>query len=417
MKPLLTTPGLTHQPHSAHIYRSLPLLGSDVPVEEEGSPNYNPRHFYPTRLGEVLQDSYEVVAKLGFGGNSTVWLARDLLRYRFPQDRYVALKICRNDTAHAACASKELSISQHIAAANPWHPALRYVRTVKDSFELDGPHGRHLTMVYEPMREPLWLFQYRRLGGVYPAHLLKPTVRILLYALDYLHTQAHVIHTDIKAENILLALECTSVLDDLAADEQHDPSPRKILADRSVYLSRNDFGPLRTLPKFIRISDFDVAVRGDSKQPLTHWIQPDDFRAPEVTLGAPWSYSADMWNVGAMLWNLLEGETLCAGRDARGEYDAGRQLAQITSLLGPAPKALLQRGSDTELFYDSDGDLKGTQAEPRALEDTVHALEGEDKALFLDFAGRMLRWLPEERATAGELLEHPWLSSPSTPPK
>lgn len=44
------------------------------------------------------------------------------------------------------------------------------------------------------------------------------------------------------------------------------------------------------------------------------------------------------------------------------------------------------------------------------LEDTVLALKGEDKQLFLDFIRKMLHWLPEHRQTAKELLEHPWLA-------
>jgi serine/threonine protein kinase len=37
-------------------------------------------------------------------------------------------------------------------------------------------------------------------------------------------------------------------------------------------------------------------------------------------------------------------------------------------------------------------------------------VHGEDKRLFLEFVGRMLRWEPEDRATAGELYNDPWLS-------
>lgn len=37
--------------------------------------------------------------------------------------------------------------------------------------------------------------------------------------------------------------------------------------------------------------------------------------------------------------------------------------------------------------------------------------EGEDKDLFIKFARRMLKWMPEERATAKELLDDPWLKT------
>ena len=46
------------------------------------------RVFYPVYLGEVLNERYLVEHKLGHGGVSTVWMARDL-----QSDRDVALKV------------------------------------------------------------------------------------------------------------------------------------------------------------------------------------------------------------------------------------------------------------------------------------------------------------------------------------
>lgn len=37
-------------------------------------------------------------------------------------------------------------------------------------------------------------------------------------------------------------------------------------------------------------------------------------------------------------------------------------------------------------------------------------LQGEDKRLFIEFASKMLRWLPEERSTAKDLYNDPWLT-------
>jgi len=41
----------------------------------------------------------------------------------------------------------------------------------------------------------------------------------------------------------------------------------------------------------------------------------------------------------------------------------------------------------------------------------------EDKELFLNFMRRMLCWLPEDRATAKELKEDPWLDFTRNRPK
>jgi serine/threonine protein kinase len=36
-------------------------------------------------------------------------------------------------------------------------------------------------------------------------------------------------------------------------------------------------------------------------------------------------------------------------------------------------------------------------------------MHGEDKRMFIEFVQRMIKWNPEERSTAKELLQDPWL--------
>ena len=43
------------------------------------------------------------------------------------------------------------------------------------------------------------------------------------------------------------------------------------------------------------------------------------------------------------------------------------------------------------------------------LEDSVRSLDGHEKKMFLNFARKLLQWLPEDRKTAKELLDDPWL--------
>ena len=43
------------------------------------------------------------------------------------------------------------------------------------------------------------------------------------------------------------------------------------------------------------------------------------------------------------------------------------------------------------------------------LEQTITCMSGEEKTRFMSFVKRMVKWNPEERSTAKELLDDPWL--------
>lgn len=58
--------------------RTYPVLDASLPLEEEGLPHYNAADWYPVFIGEIFLSRYQVLGKLGFGLNSTVWLSRDL---------------------------------------------------------------------------------------------------------------------------------------------------------------------------------------------------------------------------------------------------------------------------------------------------------------------------------------------------
>jgi len=386
-------------------------MDPNIALEEERKDDYDPKHFYPVKLGEVFADAYQVITKLGYGGSSTVWLAKDVRRRLWPSTRYVVLKICNNDYDNQV-SSHELRISDHIATTKPSHLGRQFLRTVIDSFMTKGPHGKHMCLVFEPLREPIWLLQRRFDDGRYPPGILKFTLRYILSGLHYLHSECHVIHTDLKPENILVGLESLSVLDNVAKTEIAEPSPRKVLHDRIIYLSRNDFGPPKSSPGKPMITDFGSAAFGNTLLPLTHCIQPNPYRSPEVILGAPWSYSTDIWNLGVMIWNLLEDKTLCNGLDPDSSaYSSRAHLGQLVGFIGDPPKELLDRGELSTRWFSDKGVFKYQNFVSRGLSlaDTVTTLDGEDKRLFLEFVGKMLQWLPENRSTAKELLVHPWL--------
>jgi serine/threonine protein kinase len=106
----------------------------------------------------------------------------------------VTVKITASDCVDDDVAKHERIITRHLKR-NLSHDGFPFVRTMLDDFEVPGLDGPHLCLVYEPMREPLWLFQRRWENGKLPTALLKVYLRFLLRGLDYLHSECCIIHT------------------------------------------------------------------------------------------------------------------------------------------------------------------------------------------------------------------------------
>ncbi|KAK7425618.1 hypothetical protein QQZ08_007941 [Neonectria magnoliae] len=113
----------------------------DVEDASEPPERYQEGLYYPVCIGEVLANRYCIQHKLGHGGFSTVWMAHDLLS---KQD--IALKIMKpgGSGEHEYWAHNRI-----IAAARDTSHLLTY----RDTFFLDGSHGRHRVLVL-PLQSP-----------------------------------------------------------------------------------------------------------------------------------------------------------------------------------------------------------------------------------------------------------------------
>ncbi|KAI0431723.1 putative serine/threonine-protein kinase [Xylaria sp. FL1042] len=420
------------------------LIPSDVPVDEERLPGYKSEYFYPANPGDVLDNRYKLKAKIGWGSSSTVWLAHDISRKNWiSPNRYVAIKICNSNVP--VDEADELDITIHVNSVDSQHRGRHIVGTAIESFTIDLPQGsKHLALVFKPLRDPLWLLLRRvseedlAKGLMLP--LLKTYLKILLEGLDFLHSECHVIHTDLKLDNIMLTFEDQSVIEAFVQAQSKHPMARKRVGTRTVYRCHNDFGAIQALNKiWPQITDLGHAQRGDRPGPLLIPIQPNDYQAPEVLLGVGWSYSADIWNFGMMVWTLLGGRMLFE-QDGPNSYSAVQHLADMIAILGPIPPVLVQRekamrgwrwspevrnpngqlcGSAAEFyggpFFTDDGTFIGGHLvrHTRVWKNEMpECIPREEADCFFKFMRRMLCWVPEDRATAKELKRDPWLGDP-----
>jgi serine/threonine protein kinase len=75
-----------------------------------------------------------------------------------------------------------------------------------DDFKINGVHGTHVCMVFEVLGcHLLKLIIRSRYRGI-PLQNVRVIIKQVLQGLHYLHTKCRIIHTDIKPENVLLAV-------------------------------------------------------------------------------------------------------------------------------------------------------------------------------------------------------------------
>ncbi|KAH6721968.1 kinase-like domain-containing protein [Leptodontidium sp. MPI-SDFR-AT-0119] len=211
---------------------------------------------------------------------------------------------------------------------------------------------------------------------------------------------------DISPNNVLQGIEDSFILYEMEQGELERPIARKVLSDRIIYNSR--------LMPFsagqLVLCDLGGARAGTERHRGD--IMPGMYRAPEVILGMDWDSKVDIWAIGIMTWDLLEGSHLFAAKKNQVLHDE-QHLAEMVSLLGPPPPAFLKRSKKCCQYWDSEGNWKGSVPIPKqSFESREQWLEGEDRLLFVQFLRRKLCWLPEERPVAEELAFDDFLMQP-----
>lgn len=167
--PILST--LSHKLHSSGLSTSVILHHASVTPKivkeggggqprfafiEDAEPlgRYVPGGYHPIHIGDVLNQRYHVMHKLGFGSYSTIWLAKDMRR----NDSYTALKI---KTADSSLDSKETATWRQLSVgpSSEGQPkaALRDISKapilpIWNEFKVDGPNGAHQCIVTAPAR-------------------------------------------------------------------------------------------------------------------------------------------------------------------------------------------------------------------------------------------------------------------------
>jgi serine/threonine-protein kinase SRPK3 len=119
---------------------------------------------------------------------------------------YAALKIYAHDLVAEDEIDNESAIYKHLnTMGNPNHLGKTYIRTIQDSFSITSRAGNHhQCLVHEVLSNDILSLWYTRLDCKLPEVMLKQILIHLLLALDFLHSECHIIHTGQVALLIML---------------------------------------------------------------------------------------------------------------------------------------------------------------------------------------------------------------------
>ncbi|OJJ85770.1 uncharacterized protein ASPGLDRAFT_65712 [Aspergillus glaucus CBS 516.65] len=245
---------------------------------EESLTRYQPGGYHPVSLGDTFKNGrYSVRHKLGWGGFSTVWLAKDRVEPIFK----------------LYCTIVQLL----------------------DSFTHEGPNGVHQCLAFELLGPSV----DQVLADYHESHdklCTKTIVRMstqLLKVVKFIHG-AGMCHGDISGRNI--AFSCTNLLNTTEEQLFEFLGYPEIEA-----LARLDDTPLENgLPKQlvkaaewvewideddedIRLLDFrESFLQGEEPKRLA---QPGTLRVPETIFTNSFDYHVDLWRTGCMIYSFL----------------------------------------------------------------------------------------------------------------
>ena len=222
----------------------------------------------------------------------------------------------------------------------------------------------------------------------------------------YLKEKTRILHDEDYRRNMI---EKNNILTSEVSDQEKSKMMKKL----SEKMSRR--GP--EIDPSIEVKICDIGNACWFNHHFSTIIQTRQYRSPEVILGINYNETSDIWSLACMLFELATGDFLFEPRKGDTFSKNDDHLAQIIEAVGKMPKNFALSGLDSYKYFDKKGKLRRIKnliyfPIKDILVKKYHFKEKEAKA-FSDFLMPMLEYYPEKRASARDLVRHPWLNMPA----
>ncbi|RCI07397.1 hypothetical protein L249_1365 [Ophiocordyceps polyrhachis-furcata BCC 54312] len=390
---------------------------------------YQQGGFHPVHINDRLHQRYRIVHKLGYGGFSTVWLAVDE-----KTAKYVAIKVgaAYADDKESDILSRISQSSTSSCSTGQDKPSLLPV--VLDRFQVCGPNGTHTCLVTLPARASLRDVKDPPGPCLFQLDVARSLAGQLAIAVSLVHAAGYA-HGDLHLGNLLLQMP--SSLNALSIEQLYE----RYGQPRREPIVRLDSGAAATTespeaPSYaviplwsglrcndltlddakIMLIDFGVAFRPSDKSRFES-NSPLVLRPPEPIFEptTPLTYSADIWSLGCLFFELLAHRTLIDGYYLVYQDMVTSQQVELQGLMPPEwwakwearPKWYDEAGRTIHPpcdFWPWDRRFEEWVQRPRQIHEMGTIPQDELDAL-LDLLKWMLAWRPSERPDIKEVLE------------
>jgi serine/threonine protein kinase len=293
-------------------------------------------------------NNYEILKRLGGGTFADVYKAIDK-----KTGEYVAIKILKKKYSNwEECLElrecKSLKRLQD-SSLNSYEKGIENIIKLKEMIFIKETGT--LNLIFEYMEKDLFILMKERTPKKLNENQIKSIIYQTLMGLSYMHKYGF-FHRDLKPENLLVTGE------------------------------------------IIKIADFGLAREIRSIPPYTEYVSTRYYRAPECILKSNnYNSPIDIWALGCIMAEMyLHPQPLFCGNNER------EVLYKICSILGTPNHESWNEG----IQQANKMDIKFPKFESQKLESVI-PMASKDA---IDLISQMIKWDPNKRATASNLLQH-----------